>query len=104
MPSVSALSAASINAYLRSVTPEEQAYALELVGYSLSLRYDWKPAIRAYRASLALVEDAARRDTYERLLAEHGFRILVVLVDHDAVSVDTPEDLERVRQLLVDSP
>ena len=30
---------------------------------------------------------------------EHGHRIFVVMTDHDAVSVDTPEDLERVRAL-----
>ena len=78
--------AASINAYLRSVTPEERAYALELIGYSLSLRYDWKPAIRAYRASLALVEDDARRDTYDRLIAEHGFRIVEHVVEADSAA------------------
>ena len=78
--------AASINAYLRSVTPEERAYALELIGYSLSLRYDWKPAIRSYRASLALVDDEARRETYDRLLAEHGFRILEHVVEADTAA------------------
>jgi 3-deoxy-manno-octulosonate cytidylyltransferase (CMP-KDO synthetase) len=31
---------------------------------------------------------------------EHGERIFVVLTEHDAVSVDTPEDLERVRAML----
>ena len=31
---------------------------------------------------------------------ENGYRIHVVLTDKDAISVDTPEDLERVRQLM----
>ncbi len=31
---------------------------------------------------------------------EHGYRILVVPTDHDAVSVDTPEDLARVRAMM----
>lgn len=31
---------------------------------------------------------------------EHGAKIYVVLADHEAVSVDTPEDLERVRRLV----
>ena len=57
--------AGAINAYLRAVTPEERAYALELIGWSLADRYDWKPAIRAYRASLALVDDPTRRATYD---------------------------------------
>ncbi len=41
-----------------------------------------------------------RAEALEQLRAlEHGYRILVVLAAHDAVSVDTPEDLERVRRL-----
>jgi 3-deoxy-manno-octulosonate cytidylyltransferase (CMP-KDO synthetase) len=31
---------------------------------------------------------------------EHGYRIRVVLTEHDAIGVDTPEDLERVRALV----
>lgn len=41
-----------------------------------------------------------RAECLEQLRAlEHGYRIMVVRTDHDAVSVDTPEDLERVRTL-----
>ncbi|MFN3650821.1 MAG: 3-deoxy-manno-octulosonate cytidylyltransferase [Armatimonadota bacterium] len=42
--------------------------------------------------------EAAERLEQLRAL-EHGHRIRVVLTDHDAVSVDTPQDLERVRAL-----
>jgi uncharacterized protein YfaS (alpha-2-macroglobulin family) len=70
---------AAISAYLRAVTPEDRAYALRLLGWSLADRYEWKPAIRAYRASLALVDDEQTRATYDQMVAEHGFRI----VDHD---------------------
>ena len=31
---------------------------------------------------------------------ENGFRIRVVETDYDAISVDVPEDIERVEQLL----
>ncbi len=31
---------------------------------------------------------------------EHGYRIKVLATDWDSISVDTPEDLERVRQIL----
>jgi 3-deoxy-manno-octulosonate cytidylyltransferase (CMP-KDO synthetase) len=31
---------------------------------------------------------------------ENGYRIRVVLTEHDAISVDTPEDLERVRRMV----
>jgi len=40
-------------------------------------------------------------EALEQLRAlEHGMRILVVPTAHDAISVDTPEDLERVRRLI----
>jgi 3-deoxy-manno-octulosonate cytidylyltransferase (CMP-KDO synthetase) len=40
-------------------------------------------------------------EALEQLRAlEHGMRILVVPTTHDAISVDTPEDLERVRRLI----
>jgi 3-deoxy-manno-octulosonate cytidylyltransferase (CMP-KDO synthetase) len=60
----------------------------------------------AYRKSFLLeyatleptpLEQAERLEQLRVL--EHGHRILVVITDHDAVSVDTPEDLERVRAL-----
>ena len=78
--------AGSINAYLRAVSVEDRAYALEQIGWSLTGRYDWKPAIRAYRASLALVEDQARRSAYDNLIAEHGFRIVDHVVESDAAA------------------
>jgi 3-deoxy-manno-octulosonate cytidylyltransferase (CMP-KDO synthetase) len=31
---------------------------------------------------------------------EHGYRIRVIITEHDAIGVDTPEDLERVRSLV----
>ena len=41
-----------------------------------------------------------RSESLEQLRAlEHGFRIRVVGTTHESVSVDTPEDLERVRRL-----
>jgi 3-deoxy-manno-octulosonate cytidylyltransferase (CMP-KDO synthetase) len=42
-----------------------------------------------------------RAESLEQLRAlENGERIFVVLTEHDAVSVDTPEDLERVRKMM----
>ena len=76
----------AVNAYLRAVTPEERARALTQLGWSLADRYEWKPAIRAYRASLALVENEATRFTYEQILEEHGFRIAGHDVEADAAA------------------
>jgi 3-deoxy-manno-octulosonate cytidylyltransferase (CMP-KDO synthetase) len=42
-----------------------------------------------------------RSEALEQLRAlEHGIRILAVETQHDSIGVDTPDDLERVRQLL----
>jgi hypothetical protein len=76
----------AVNAYLHAATEDQRAYALRLLGWSLADRYEWKPAIRAYRASLALAEDGATRATYEEMLAEHGFRIVSHDVEADAAA------------------
>jgi uncharacterized protein YfaS (alpha-2-macroglobulin family) len=76
----------AVNSYLRAATPQDRAYALQLLGWSLADRSDWKPAIRAYRDSLALVDSESVRATYETMLAEHGFRILDHVVEADAAA------------------
>ncbi len=41
-----------------------------------------------------------RFEKLEQLRAlEFGYRIRVVLTDHDSIEVDTPKDLERVEEL-----
>jgi 3-deoxy-manno-octulosonate cytidylyltransferase (CMP-KDO synthetase) len=45
-----------------------------------------------------------RAEQLEQLrVLEHGYRIHVSVTDHDAIGVDTPEDLERVRALFASS-
>jgi 3-deoxy-manno-octulosonate cytidylyltransferase (CMP-KDO synthetase) len=45
-----------------------------------------------------------KAEALEQLRAlEHGHQIYVAFSEHDAVSVDTPEDLERVRALMAGS-
>ncbi len=69
-------SAAAIDGYLRADTVAARAVALALAGGGLTKREEWKAAIRTYRASLALAETGSVRAAYDKLVAEHGFRIL----------------------------
>src|SRR5882724_220523 len=78
--------AGSINAYLHAVTADERAHSMEQIGWALADQDDWKPALKAYRASLALVDDQGRRTIYENMLAEHGFRIVDNTVEADAAA------------------
>lgn len=79
-------SSAAINAYLRSRTDIERARALDFMGTALSRRQAWKPVIKAWRLALEIDERPGLRERYERMVAEHGFRILDHQVDSDAVN------------------
>jgi len=77
---------ASLNAYLRSISPQERALALELLARSLVNRSEFRTAIKAYRASLALEDNSSIRARYDELVAEHGFRIVDHEVDSDSAA------------------
>ena len=99
-------SAAATNAFLRAASEQERAVALALLGRALAGRNEWMPAIRAYRASLALVETPAVREAYERAVAEHGFRVTGHDVSSDAAAprlcVLFSEDLDFADPRLAD--
>ena len=78
--------AAAINAYLQSRTPGERITALNVLALALQRRTQWRSAIRAYRASLALRENDAIRKRYDTLVSQHGFRILSHKIDSDSQS------------------
>ncbi|TYC63668.1 alpha-2-macroglobulin [Rhodobacterales bacterium] len=77
---------AAVNSYLRSVSPQEAALSLSLLAISLERIEDYSSAIKALRASLALVESKGRRDRYDTLVAQHGFRIVDHQVDSESAS------------------
>ncbi len=77
------VTAASINGFVRSDAVDNQARALALLGDGFARREDWKLSYRSYRASLALVPDPSVQADYERVIAEHGFRIVSHNVDAD---------------------
>ena len=78
--------AASYQAYLRAGTPQAEARALAFLGEAQARQSEWRPALEAYRASLALDDREPVRETYEALREEHGFRILDYKVDADAAA------------------
>ena len=77
-------SGAAWNAYERAHTPAAKAAALVVLHEALKRRSYWRPAIDALKASLTLVEDAQVREAYDKLVAEHGFRIVEYKVEADA--------------------
>ena len=78
--------AAAYRAYERARTAQDAASALALLAANAADQEEWRPALDAYAASLALADDTTVRETYEGLRAEHGFRILNYTVDSDAAA------------------
>jgi len=103
---LAAASAAAVNAYLRAGSDLERINALAALGQTQATRNQWRPAIRALRAALAIKEDAGVRATYDQWLAEHGFRITGHRVDADAanprICIDFSDPLPRGRAGLTD--
>ena len=103
---LAAATAAASNAYLSAGGDADRVRALSVLGQTLAVRYQWRPALRALRAALAIKEDAALRATYEQWLAEHGFRITGHRVDAEAASprvcVEFSDPLAKDRAGLTD--
>ncbi|MGI9382569.1 MAG: alpha-2-macroglobulin family protein, partial [Methyloligellaceae bacterium] len=60
--------------------------ALAFLAGMLARRQYWRPALDAYKASLALDSTAEVRAAYETLRDQHGFRVLDYSVDSDALT------------------
>lgn len=92
-------SGAAYRAYRLATDPSMKARALAVLGEAMQRRSYWRPAIDALKASLALVEAADVRDGYEKLRAEHGFRMTDYSTESDAatprVCVQFSENLSR---------
>ena len=92
-------SGAAYRAYTLSADPAMKARALAVLGEAMQRRSYWRPAIDALKASLSLVEAADVRDAYEKMRAEHGFRMTDYATDGDAaqprVCIQFSESLSR---------
>jgi len=73
-------------AYQRTGNSAEEAESLLVMARSFADRNIWRPALDTMRLSLELREVADVRQQYERIRADHGFRLLDYSVDSDAAS------------------
>jgi alpha-2-macroglobulin len=73
-------------AYQRASDRNTEADSLAVLGRSLVDRQQWRGALDAMRASLELREVAELRGQYEKVRAEHGFRMLDFTIDSDSIS------------------
>ncbi|MDF2096602.1 alpha-2-macroglobulin family protein [Aquibaculum arenosum] len=92
---------AALGAVVQAPTRSARAEAYALLAEALVERGLFRPALESYKAGLALQEDAEMRAAFERLRAEHGFRVVDHTVDADAASpricVQFSENLMRGR-------
>ena len=79
-------SGAAYKAYQLAGDPNSKAKALAVLGDAMQRRSFWRPAIEAMKASLAITEDAAIRTAFEKLRAEHGFRMTDYTTESEAAS------------------
>ena len=79
-------STAAYIAYQRARDRNVEADSLSVLGHTLGDRQQWRGAIDSLRLSLELRETADLRSQYEKLRAEHGFRLLDYTVDSDSIS------------------
>jgi alpha-2-macroglobulin len=77
---------AAFNAYQLSRTAHVRAAALDALAKALEKRSLFRPALEAYKASLALVASPAVQAAYADLKARKGFRVVDHSVDADTLS------------------
>jgi alpha-2-macroglobulin len=73
-------------AYQRASDRNTEADSLAVLSRILVDRQQWRGALDAMRASLELREVAELRGQYEKVRAEHGFRLLDFTIDSDSIS------------------
>ncbi len=77
---------AAYAAYERARTRPQEASALALLGRAYEAREMWRPALDAYRLSLAAADNPRLRATYTELREKRGFQIRDYKVDNDAAT------------------
>jgi uncharacterized protein YfaS (alpha-2-macroglobulin family) len=78
--------AAAFAAFERASSTADQALALRMLGDVYARRNMMRPALDAWRASLARDDNPQLRAHYVQMREKHGFRIVANTVDSDAAS------------------
>ncbi len=77
---------AAINGYQLSRTTQRRAEALAVLGAALAKQQSFRPALNAYKASLALMSARTVQAAYNDLRDRQGFRITGNTVDNDSAN------------------
>ncbi|MBR2534496.1 MAG: alpha-2-macroglobulin family protein [Hyphomicrobium sp.] len=92
-------SGAAYRGYERATDAAQKSKALFVLGQALERRSYWRPAIDALRMSFEVADNQPAREAYDKLRAEHGFRMMDYRVDNEAtpprVCLQFSEDLSR---------
>ena len=90
---------AALNGYAVSRSKSTRAAALAQVAQALTSQLQYRPALTAYKRSLALNEATAVREAFAKLRAQRGFRVLNHTVDSESrsprVCVQFSENLNK---------
>jgi Large extracellular alpha-helical protein len=77
---------AAINGYLLSRTTQRRADALAVLAAALAKQQNYRPALNAYKASLALVSARTVQAAYNDLNQRFGFRVTGNTVNNDSAN------------------
>ena len=77
---------AALNGYQLSRTTQNRADALAVMGRALEASQSYRPALSAYKASLALVNSKTVSNAYHDLRTRQGFRVVGNSIDNDSAT------------------
>ena len=75
---------AALNAYQLTRSTGERAVTLATLARAFETRSQWRPALEAYKASLALISAPDVQASYDDLRAREGFRVVDHTIDSDS--------------------
>lgn len=77
---------ASINAYLRALTPEDEVRALQVLAQGLEANRRGQEAVPTLRLATSLSDDAGLAKALDRVIGKYGFRVVKHEVESNAAS------------------